>query len=50
MRERFAIWWKRLRCSFDGHGGIMPLDCGDEFRAGSFALCKRCGATLKMWG
>jgi hypothetical protein len=50
MRERLAIWWKQLVCALDGHGGIMPLDGSHEFKRGSYSLCKRCGATVKMIG
>jgi hypothetical protein len=50
VRKWLSFLRLRIWCSFDGHGGIMPLDGGHEFKRGGHALCKRCGATLKLFG
>jgi hypothetical protein len=50
MSVTLKIRWKQFWCWLDGHGGITPIDGGIEYRRGSYCLCKRCVATVKLIG
>lgn len=42
------LLWLRIWCAMDGHGGITPLDGGNEYGWREVCLCKRCGATVTL--